>query len=260
MKQGEEKIYFEKEWAAMERALDSFLKTQSEDDLHDFRVQVKKIFALLLMLGSNHPHLKLLKHFKPVRQVFKAAGVIRNAHINLQLSQKYNIQNEGFINSQLLVIENAGFDFILSGKHYHNIMQKAYKKLSSELPALTDAHFNLFFEARLNDLVTLLTPLRFNKRLHEARTIMKQLMYNYKLAQPAIGFNKDYVSDMQALIGDWHDNDIALQLLTGLDMKSEPAFKALKKANAVLKKQIREALVNFYNNITILVDVPVQAS
>ena len=260
MKPGEEIIYFEKEWQAMTTAFDSFLKTQNQDDLHDYRVQVKKIYALLLLLGSNHPHLKLLKHFKPVRHVFKAAGIIRNAHINLQLSKKYNIDNETFINTQLLVIENAGFDFILSGSHYKQVMQKAHKKLSSELPALTDAHVNLFFEARINDIVALLNPLRFNKRLHEARTIMKQLMYNYKLAQPAIGFNRNYVNDIQALIGDWHDNDLALQLLAGLDMNRELAFKTLNKANTALKKQIKAALADVYSNITILVDMPLQAS
>jgi len=256
MKPGEEKIYFEKEWEAMSRAFGSFLKTHSQDDLHDFRVQVKKINALLTLLGSNHPHLKLRKHFKPVRGLFKAAGIIRNAHINLELSRKYNIQNEAFINGQLQVIENAGFDLILSGKHYEEAMQKARKTLKDLLPALTDAHFNLFYEARLHDLITLLTPLRFNTRLHQARTLMKQLMYNYKLAHPATGFNKDYVNQTQGLIGDWHDNELALQLLTDLNMSREPAFKSLKKANTALKKQIRTILANVYNDMTIMVDVP----
>ena len=53
MKVKEEVKYFGKEWADMRLALKSFLKTGEQDDLHTFRVQVKKLSGFLILMDSS---------------------------------------------------------------------------------------------------------------------------------------------------------------------------------------------------------------
>jgi CHAD domain-containing protein len=248
--------YFEKEWKLMKSSLTLFLANNDHGDLHNFRVQVKKINALLILLNSAAPHLKLKKHFKPIKPIFKQAGIIRNAHINLELSKEYGIADGGFTGSQTQLMQQATIDFNTAGLQYLETLKKAYKAIKNDLPLLTPSHLNLFFESHLNQLTELTAKVRFDNRMHEARKIIKLLMYNVKIAQPAIGFNRDYANGLQNAIGNWHDNSLALLLLRKMDMTVAPAFKTLNKANQALKNEIKVMLANLYNNITIIIDLP----
>ncbi|MCX2452368.1 hypothetical protein OQX61_13925 [Pedobacter sp. PLR] len=69
--------YLKREWKVMESHLQSFLKKEEQDDLHQFRIHVKRIIAFLLLLDQVNHHSKLAKLFRPVNKVFKKAGQLR---------------------------------------------------------------------------------------------------------------------------------------------------------------------------------------
>jgi CHAD domain-containing protein len=70
MKKKEEAKYLEKEWIEMNIHLKSFLKTGDQEALHRFRVQIKKLRAMLSLFEDASKQPGLLKGFKPVRKIF----------------------------------------------------------------------------------------------------------------------------------------------------------------------------------------------
>jgi len=89
VKKGRQQKYFNKVWHSMLAHLYAFCETQKQEELHRFRVQVKKIKALLLFLQG----LASVQHLKPLQSIFKHAGKIRSAHIHLRLIEQYQLAN-----------------------------------------------------------------------------------------------------------------------------------------------------------------------
>src|ERR1700684_3788915 len=100
MKRKKEAKYLNKHWKKMQNGLKSFMQTDDKEQLHVLRVEVKKLRAMLTLIETVTHSKKLHKLFKPVRKVFKHAGEIRNAQINIELAHKYQLHNEKFESDQ----------------------------------------------------------------------------------------------------------------------------------------------------------------
>src|ERR1700744_5341833 len=107
MKKKEEKDYFNDQWQQMLIHFKNFVKTGDQEQLHVFRVGVKKLRAMLQLFDATSSKKKLSRDFKPVRKIFKHCGEIRNAYINIQLGAHYHFADENFIVGQLQEIENG---------------------------------------------------------------------------------------------------------------------------------------------------------
>ena len=260
MKKKEERQYFDKEWKDMKASLKSYLRDEGPEDLHQFRVQVKKLYAFLTLAGSVEHHQRLTKHFKPVKGVFKRAGDIRNVYINLELGKANQINNSAFANSQHQLLENATEKFKLNKVKHLKKIKGAYKVLKNEIKPISDIYINLFYQNRLQQISNYLAALKFNDQLHKSRKLVKILMYNNKLvhAKLDISFNRDYLDRVQTAIGEWHDNMLATRLLLNYEAKDKLEVISLKKAHTKLKNQITALVKDFYNQATTVVEVPVE--
>jgi len=115
-----------------------FLKTKSQEDLHQFRVTIKKIRSLLRLLESGPGNKKLLKDFRPVKEIFKKAGHIRNAQINLQLSARFEMKDEDFLKAQRQVIEDGLSEFQAKGRKYTKRLKKARTRITRHIHHLNE--------------------------------------------------------------------------------------------------------------------------
>jgi len=131
MKKKEETKYLDKEWKQMNVHLKAFLESGDQEELHKFRVQIKKVRAMLNLFENTSKQHGLLKDFKPVRQIFKYAGHIRDAHTNLQLSARYSLKNELFETGQQKIIEEGVTEFQYQGKKHIKHIKDAYKQLKN---------------------------------------------------------------------------------------------------------------------------------
>jgi CHAD domain-containing protein len=95
MKIKQEVKYIDREWEQMRARLKAFLETGDQEELHKFRVQTKKLRAMLMLFEKTSKEHGLLKHFKPVRKIFKHAGNIRNAHVNLEQARNITLKTSG---------------------------------------------------------------------------------------------------------------------------------------------------------------------
>jgi CHAD domain-containing protein len=230
--------------------LDSFLKTGDQEKLHQFRLQVKKLRALLELFDAASPKSKLSKDFKPVKSIFKHCGVIREAYINLQLSANYGLKNEEFILEQVNAMERGIKEFGESSRKYLKIIKVVHKKLEENLGAIDDDSINEFYKTQLEQIAQLLETAHFDDRLHDCRKKVKILLYNRKVAANALegtlNVDNGYLDKLQGRIGDWHDNTLAMELFSALESIDKAIIVRIKKEDTRLKKSINTLAHDFW--------------
>jgi CHAD domain-containing protein len=256
MKKREEKKYFDKEWGQMKSSLLAFLKKEDQEDLHRFRVQVKKLRAFLILSDSTGHQPNLALYFKPVKKIFKDAGEIRNAFINQELAKEHQTGNPDFISNQREVQIDATNKLKSKQIKYFKKIKDAHETIKGKIRTIGDLHTNMFYQNLLLHIADTLTNLKFNEELHSCRKHVKTLMYNHKLVHSglAIGFNTDYMHQVQTVIGDWHDNALAIEFYQG----DKAMVTGLKKQGAKLKRKITTLTKDFFNQATTVVDLPVE--
>jgi len=254
MKKKEEAKYLDKEWVAMDTHLKNFLKTGDQEELHKFRVQIKKLRAMFILFGDTSNQPGLLKEFKPVRKVFKYAGTIRDAHTNLQLSEVYGIKNEAFETGQQKIIAEGIAQFQSNGKKFTKTISDAYKQLKKHLPAVNNSSIAAYYKRQLREIATNLAVSGFTEDMHTNRKLIKILVYNYKLSEKALNgslsFNKEYLDKLQETIGKWHDNIVAAQLFSSPELNDKPVVTKINRKNAGIKRNITSLAEDFMKKAT----------
>lgn len=175
--------HYKKEWQAMEAQLESYFKTRDQEDLHRFRVQVKKTQALLRLCG-RHSH----RPFRPVKKIFKQAGILRDAFISGTPEGKLARDFRRHTGTSLKRIRKAG------------------RALEKTLRPVDPKTLRQFYKSELRWIAAnLATP--SPALLHDCRKRIKVLLYNYPLVREELRFalNTTYLDQLQEAIGKWHD-------------------------------------------------------
>jgi CHAD domain-containing protein len=260
MKKREEQEYFEKLWQAMTSSLAAYLENENPEHLHRFRVQVKKLRAFIVLADSVEHAVMLAPLFKPVKNIFKHAGEIRNAYINQQLGSAYHTGNDLLMQSQRLLEVNKVRDFKLTGPKYLDKINQAQHQVEEKIQPISNLHINLFYQKLLTQIADILKNIKFNEELHNCRKLVKILIYNLKLVRPVltIGFNESYMQQVQTVIGTWHDNALAIALFTGGGADDKAIVTALKKLQTPLKQNIKELTTDFFTRATTVVELPIE--
>ena len=255
MKKKAEKNYLDEEWDRMILHLEGFIETGDQEQLHRFRVQVKKLRAMLLLLDFPSGRQKLSKDFKPIKKIFRHGGLIREAYLNLLLGGRYQLNNEEFVLTMVNEMEANILAFKNNARKYLKIVKAVYTRLEGDLKPVANDRINEFYKIQLEQIALNLSELQFNEELHNCRKRIKILMYNRKIAQNALEgklqVNTDYLDELQNSIGDWHDNELAIILFSSLGVGAKPAITKIKRQNTKLKKSIQILTRDFWKKATI---------
>src|SRR3954447_2348284 len=100
MKKKEAYKHLNKLWKKMQQEFKKFTCSDDPEKLHRFRVQVKKIRSFLTLLETNEKNKELLKKFKPVKKIFKSAGIIRDAFLHNKQAKEHKIKQQEFYEEQ----------------------------------------------------------------------------------------------------------------------------------------------------------------
>ena len=250
MKKKDEKSYFDDQWSPMMVHFKNFIQTGDQEQLHLFRVQVKKLRAMLQLFNAASPKKQLLKDFKPVRQIFKHCGRIREAHINIQLGIRYQFTNEEFLLGKLHEIEKTTGEIRSLEKKYSKAIRSAYQNIVHGLKQLSDKTVVSFYKTEIEQISVSMANLQFDDGLHTSRKHIKTLMYNRKIARKALenkelNISDDYLNKLQDMIGEWHDNILALHLFSAPEINSKPVIAKIKKRNTHFKASIAALAKDF---------------
>lgn len=229
----------------MNTRLKSYLKRGDQEDLHQFRVQVKKIEAFLILSGlAAHPA-KLQQLFIPVKKTFKKAGVLRNSFIKNELTHRRQSDDKAERNFRQYIGEKL------------KKIQKARRILKQTIKPVAKKNVRWFYQTELKEIGRAFALSPSARQLHECRKRIKVLLYNEQLVHDVLtkGVNTIYLDEVQEAIGNWHDRLLIHQSECSSG-QPEDGYPGQKESITVLTDEFcRRATVKKY--LTGEVEVPV---
>jgi CHAD domain-containing protein len=254
------KRLLEKDIQAISQHLEAFLTTRQQDQLHQFRVQIKKLKSLLVLFTINKSNKKLLQILKPIKKIFQHAGTIRDAYIHLQLADEFGITHSAFAKQQEELLSDETAKFCEAGRKHIKAVTRTGKKLRSALRKIDPAHITDFYRSELDAIALTLAKRKFNEEMHECRKQVKNLLYNQKLSEKIGdgGFivNIRYLDKVQETLGRWHDSVLARDLFLTQMPGEQQAIDKLNRQINIHEKAIERISGNFWNKVTAVKSVP----
>jgi CHAD domain-containing protein len=212
----------EDKFKTLDKLLHKIVKEFDADDIHDFRVEVKKLRAFLRLLDikkeDDEPIIpKLLKTF------YGYVGIIRNIQLYKDALFKYitdhNIDEpEKYL--ELLTTEETYRELqaeaLIAANNFRDVKEKIIKELPGKLDKLT---IKKFAEDKLDELKEQLKDTDDDAGLHTIRKILKDCLYNHDYLNghvhlPKAISDKDELKSLTHTLGDFVDKYIQLEFLT----------------------------------------------
>lgn len=249
LKKGRQRAYFNEVWQSMLAHLLAFCATQKPEELHQFRVQVKKIKALLLFLQGH----SAIKQLKPLQAIFKQAGKIRSAHVNLAFIEQYQVADAEIKNEQEKIAHSESQRFCSKVGAHVKTLKKLRKTLAATFQDIENKAVVRVCKKQLKKLSRFFTrPDLPVVQLHHIRKKIKNLLYFCDVLPDSLlqkfQLNIAYLDQLQEAIGQWHDVVVAFELL-----KTEGiADKKLERRRFSLFASIRALAADFTKKSVLL--------
>ncbi len=223
----------------------------SKDAVHDVRVNLKRVDALIALLQFNHnsPSKKKLEAFK---SLFKTAGKLRSVQVEFDLINKYFKDNK--LNPKYLHHVHEVKSEKL--KEYSELLESGPKRLAEGIQSLkkkisqiTKRQMLDYLRSEEKNLASLIERSIFREQeLHFIRKKLKKLHLNLQIS----GHDRKQLDKLLDLLGYWHDHQIAYDhvikaLHVGRLSRSESApIKKIKDDLVNDKENLYEKVVSFY--------------
>jgi CHAD domain-containing protein len=226
------------------RALAKHLKTvpvgHDTESLHQVRVDIKKIKAVLTLAHQHRKKFKDHKHFLPFRAIFRKADAIREAGVLASLLTKY--PGEG----QLPDTEHPPLEtFESSVPDYLHTVKVQSKKLKPYLKKIKGHDISRYLKHQYKKIESRLYPHIALKNIHKTRKLIKSVLFVGGSTDRLKKKKKKFYDTLQEAIGNLHDKQRLLQLLNR-DQNNHHDHHALRTACAQDIRQIRSLAASYY--------------
>ena len=179
----------------IKRAGESFRKLHSDFDskaIHDFRVEIKKIRALIRLAAFATKQEKKLKLPKKLKRFYRAVGGIRSCQLHARkISETASRGKKPPPDIYLKLLDGRKEVMIRQAKREKrqlNGIKKEMEKLIRQMPRAMDSdstkNFIYFELSRLNEIHSKRNP--NDLELHEVRKILKDILYNWSFLEPGL--------------------------------------------------------------------------
>ena len=221
MREKEINEIIEERFKTINKLLHKIIKEFNADDIHDFRVEVKKLRAFLRLLDikkeDNEPVIPtLLKTF------YGYIGIVRNIQLYQHSLFKYITDHNMDIPEaymKLLNDEKAYWkkqaEELMADNNFHDVEEKIIKELPDKLEK---SAIKKFKEGKLDDLKKQLEDTGDEVDLHTIRKILKDDLYTYDYISdhadlPKAIADKDELKLLTRMLGDFIDKYMQLEFL-----------------------------------------------
>ena len=236
------------------------IKDFNADDIHDFRIEIKKLRAFLRLAAVekevDEPLIpKLLKTF------YGYVGIIRNIQLHRHNIFKYITdysvdQPAAYI--EILDTEKSYWqketEYLMEENDFKDDEEDIIKHLPGKLEKPS---IKTFIKNKLNELKEQLREISDDNAIHRIRKILKDILYNYDVITghadlPSKISNQDDLKALTSSLGDFRDKCIELEFLQAeyLDKikDSEEKSRLLQMKNVfekdkqLMKQQLQNSL------------------
>lgn len=234
-----QRAYFSKRWSALEGFLNDTERGGDAEALHQLRVQIKKLRAVLDVYGN--PVKK--KELAPLKALFREAGLVRSAGIHLDLLRKLHAP-DAQLRSQAIAHARLLKSFRDHIPEHRKKLNGIYGSLKAQLNGLTDSALSWQFLECLDRAAARLTDDTPETSWHEARKQIKLLLYAGALADNRVGeklqLNVKYLNRLQELIGEWHDTEATHTWLESAGMGRPAIMRQLLRSRNEQAMKVRQ--------------------
>ncbi len=255
------KAYIENQTARLTAHLEVAGQPQSTDAVHDARVCIKRIRAFLKVFDIRKRNKRIRKLLnKELDTIFKAAGVLRDTEIQVNLLKDYEkILDQSFPGLEKKLIEKIekrrkNLREIVADRQPDLLLQLQHE-ITGETDALSDENIIKSVKDYLIQAVQknernrhLINP----KVLHKQRILLKEIRFCCEMTADVIpeldtAERIPMIKEMEDLLGSWHDYNI-------LNKSIERYRKKLKKPETDKTGNINLLAHTITNDIILLLD------
>lgn len=229
-----------KEHKGVQLRLRGFIKNGDQEQLHQFRVGIKKLRAVASLVESTADSDKLRQDLKLVKKTYQLSGKVRDSYLHMKLGTDVAASAE-YLADQKLVLKKAARKLRNGRLGYLKALRRSEKKMLKHVEGPGNKKVNTFYDNEFHAIHLCLNSSNDMEALHGCRKRLKVLIYNLPLVKPILklSVNEDYLQQVQTAIGDWHDNVLAAE-----------QFPELRKKSSALYKRIKPLVKQFYNRAT----------
>ncbi|WP_162141783.1 CHAD domain-containing protein [Daejeonella oryzae] len=233
--------------------MNAFCQRKNAEDLHQMRVEIKKLNAFIFFLKKQFGSNFYANILSPVKNIFKEAGVIRTAQVNLELAKKIDLKNPNVINDLIKRIDTGSLEFCMNRLEASKMMQRFVLQMLPSLKEIRTSRIKKFFRKEIEKSNPQLLGKLSTKEWHHLRKKIKILLYVHQFLnediQMKIKLNRSYLNNLQESIGMLHD----VEIVSGLIDRNERAGKALVKKlggeMALQERCLHEEIQNYNSKV-----------
>jgi CHAD domain-containing protein len=229
--------FAEKRFKRLNAVLKCFPVGQAKESLHQVRLEIKKIKALLQFIHFNNPDFKDHKHYIPLRAIFRASGKIRESGLRKELLEQYTQIHTPFYRSPGKEIRQ----FIKEIPGYIKVIKKQRKITLKEVAKIKSRTYRLYLQVKNEALIEHLSVRIGQKDLHGLRKLMKEIIYLTAIKTKKNKIDPFLVQSAE-LIGNWHDKKMIIPWLRTSSNKEKGTIKELQAAANADMQQLRKLI------------------
>jgi CHAD domain-containing protein len=214
--------YFNKYLTEFRVNLDTAIQDYDPEAIHDYRVAVKRIRAIIRSLNKSYEEpLFSEKNILPLRKMFKAGGTIRDDQVQIGLVEK--IENEFSRSFPLIkkfyqkrIKDQRDTFFKTSVEFDFDILDDILQEIEIIIEPLDDEYLEINLYNRLRRSMEKLKRIRYDldapEKLHSFRTRFKEngyvaeMLFQSKQSHKVTKATYTRMKDFGQELGDWHDH------------------------------------------------------
>jgi CHAD domain-containing protein len=235
-----------KRFTRLKELLVSFLEDQRPETLHEVRVEVKRLKAVLNFLQYAEPKFKAHKAFLPLRKIFREAGAIREQSVVVELLESCGLK-ESSIRELAPPTANTVHEFIERIPKHVAHLPETLDIISRKSKKVSKKKLRAYHHEQAKKIKRGLYPYLDKPQLHLIRKYMKELAYLEKLTGKEENKHTKFFQKAGELIGQWHDKQVVISMLQPERELYGDAISRLRKASTRDLRELRKLTNAMYS-------------
>jgi len=215
------------------------------ENFHQIRLEIKKIKAVLSLLGFADIRFDARKSYLPLRDIFRTAGEIRGP-IGLG---KLLAQN-GVDAQQVRAVAASSRQSVRKFRRSLPAFRMAVAELDIAIEATARAPGTRLIHAYLRSLEDSvranLFPRMNRAELHRSRKLIKQIIYLAPLSTRRKNPVPSFYSETEEAIGQWHDTRTVIDFLKNQEQPNPELVARLEKTARQELRKLRKDVTAWY--------------
>lgn len=234
--------YTRKRFKRLDALLKAFPGKDVKSSNHKIRLEIKRIKALLGLIHFNNKKFKDHTHYIPFRNIFRAAGKLREAGLQQELIEQYTRSHTPFYHSPAKGVGKLKKAIPQLAK----ALVKHEKIILKEIAEIRRWLYNTHLQNKKYDLLKKLSTRYSIADLHKIRKQLKELIYLTSIDKQQ--HIDPLLISMAELIGNWHDKILLLEYLKADESTSPQTLQAIKLETSNDLKQLKQLAKEYILN------------